>query len=222
MTLKHHGSGLADLENAMEYNNFFTVKEQRWTKKILILLQLWISYCHNCKICSRKYKYLYFKDILDFYELDENLKAHKKEQAKRPPRRAAGVAYGNPAHMRDAAQYIKLAWDAISGATIKNTFNITELVTLKGGAYEEVDMMANPLCSFKALNIPIGESTLDEFVHVYDKKSEEFLHEILDDANEVLESIQATNDNKDENVHTVVKSCAHSSASTETCHFLWV
>ena len=83
MTLKHHGSGLADLENAVEYNNFFfTVKEQRWTEKILILLQLWISLCHNSKISSRKYKYLYLKDILDFYELDENLKARKKEQEK--------------------------------------------------------------------------------------------------------------------------------------------
>ena len=83
-------------------------------------------------------------------------------------------------------------------------------------------MMADLLCSFKALNISIDESTLDEFVHVDDENSEEFLHEILDDANEVLESIQATNDNKDENVHTVVKSCAHSPAPTGTCHFLWV
>ena len=32
--------------------------------------------------------------------------------------------------------------------------------------------------------------------------------------NEVLESIQATNDNEDENVHTVVESCAHSPAPT--------
>ena len=87
---------------------------------------------------------------MDFYELDENLKARKKEQAKRLPRRAAGVVYGKPAHMLDAAQYIKLAWDAISDATIKNAFNKAELVTLKGGAQEEVDMIADLLCSFKA------------------------------------------------------------------------
>ena len=151
---------------------------------------------------------------MDFYELDENLKARKKEQAKRLFRRAAGVAYGNPANMLDATQYIKLAWDAISGATIKNAFNKAELITLKGGAHEEVDMMVDLLCSFKALNIPIDESTLDEFVHVDEKNSEEFSHEILDDVNEVLESIQATNDNKDENVHTAVESCAHSPAPT--------
>ena len=116
--------------------------------------------------------------------------------------------------MLNAAQYIKLAWDAISDATIKNAFNKAELVTLKGGAHEEVDMMADLLCSFKVLNIPTDESTPDKFVHVYDKNSEEFSHEILDDVNEVLESIQATNDNEDENVHTVVESCTHSPAPT--------
>ena len=109
--------------------------------------------------------------------------------------------------MLDAAQDIKLAWDAISDATIKDAFNKAELVTLKGGAHEEVDMMTDLLCSFKTLNIPIDESTLDEFVHVYDENSEEFSHE-------VSESIQATNDNKDENVHTVVESCAQSPAPT--------
>ena len=116
--------------------------------------------------------------------------------------------------MLDAAKYVKLAWDAISDATIKNAFNLAELVTLKGGAHEEVDMMADLLCSLKALNIPIDESTLNEFVHVDDKNSKEFSHEILGDVNEVLESIQATNDNEDENVHTVVESCAHSPAPT--------
>ena len=70
--------------------------------------------------------------------------------------------------MLDAAEYIKLAWDE----TIKNAFNQAELVTLKGGAHEGVDMMACLFCSSKALNISIDESTLDEF-----------LHEISDDVN---------------------------------------
>ena len=62
---------------------------------------------------------MYLKDILDFYELDENLKAHKKEQAKILSRGAAGAAHGNPSDMLDATVYIKLAWDAILDATIK-------------------------------------------------------------------------------------------------------
>ena len=88
---------------------------------------------------------------MDFYKLDENLKLAKKSK-KRLPGGAGGVANGDPAPMLDAAQYIKLAWDAISNATIKNASNKAELVTLKGGAHEEIDMMADLLRSFKALN----------------------------------------------------------------------
>ena len=122
--------------------------------------------------------------------------------------------------MLNAAQYNKLAWDAISNATIKNASNKAELVTSKGGAHEEVDMMADLLLSFKVLNIPIDESTPDVFVHVYDKNREEFSHEILDDVNEVLESIRATNDNEDS---TLWSNLAHIvQHQQEACHFLWV
>ena len=52
--------------------------------------------------------------------------------------------------MLHTAQYIKLDWDAILDATIKNAFNKAELATLKSGAHEEVDIMTDLLCSFKA------------------------------------------------------------------------
>ena len=165
---------------------------------------------------KKRYKYLYLKDVLNFYELDENLKALKKEQAKRLPRGAAGVAYGNPAHLLDAAHYIKLAWDAISDVTIKNAFNKAELLTLQEGADEEVDIMGELLRSFKILNIPIDESTIDEFVHVDDENSEEFSHEILVDVNDVLERMQTTNDNEDESDHTMVEACVQSPELTES------
>ena len=34
---------------------------------------------------KKRYKYSYLKDILDFYELDENLKARKKRASKKTP-----------------------------------------------------------------------------------------------------------------------------------------
>ena len=79
------------------------------------------------KIIATLKKYLYLSDVLDFYEPGNTLKAQKKEQTNRLPQGAAGVAYGNPVHLLDAAQYIKLAWDSISDATIKNAFNFTSL-----------------------------------------------------------------------------------------------
>ena len=55
---------------------------------------------------------------MDFYKIDNKLKAQKKEQAKKLSRVAAGVDYGNPDCLLDADQCIKLAWDAISNAII--------------------------------------------------------------------------------------------------------
>ena len=159
---------------------------------------------------KKRYKYLYLKDVLDFYELDENLKARKKEQAKRLPRGAAVVAYGDPARMLDAAQYVEIAWDAISDATIKNAFNKAELLNLAGGTGEKVDVMAGLLRSFKAI---------DQFVHVDDENSKEFSHEILDNVNDVLERMQTVNDtgNEDESNHiTVAEACTNTPAQTES------
>ncbi len=58
---------------------------------------------------KKRYKYLYLKDILDFYELDEQLKQQKRELGKRLRRGAAWVSYENPVHLLDAASYVKEA-----------------------------------------------------------------------------------------------------------------
>jgi hypothetical protein len=58
---------------------------------------------------KKRYKYLYLKDILDFYELDEQLKQRKRELGKRLRRGATGVSYKNPTHLLDAASYVKEA-----------------------------------------------------------------------------------------------------------------
>ena len=77
----------------------------------------------------KKHEYLYHR-CFEFLRALQELKTRKKEQAERLPREAAGVAYGNPAHILNAAQYIKFAWDAISDATMKNAFKKAELLNL--------------------------------------------------------------------------------------------
>lgn len=126
---------------------------------------------------KKSYKYLYLKVVLDFFEVE----GPQKKQAKRLRRGAAGVAYGNSAHMLDAAQYIRFAWDAISDAAIKNAFGKVDLLSLGGGADEEVVLMADLLRSFNALNIPRDESSAEEFVHIGDENNEVFSRVILDD-----------------------------------------
>jgi hypothetical protein len=58
---------------------------------------------------KKRFKYLYLKDVLDFYELDEEAKLRKKMQGRRLRRSVVGVAYGNPAHLLDAVSYVKEA-----------------------------------------------------------------------------------------------------------------
>ena len=86
---------------------------------------------------KKRYKYLYLKDVLDFCDLDESVRIHKTEQGKRLPRGAAGVAYGKPAHLLDAAHYVKQAWEFISDTSIRNSFNKAQLLTPMAGGVDE-------------------------------------------------------------------------------------
>ncbi len=71
---------------------------------------------------KKRYKYLYLKDVLDFYKLDDEVKNQKKDQGRRLRRGTAGVHYGNPAHLLNVASYVKDTWDSISQTSIKNAF----------------------------------------------------------------------------------------------------
>ena len=79
---------------------------------------------------KKRYKYLYLNDVLSFYDLDAELKEMKKHAGVRLRRGAAGVDYGNPAHLLDAANYVKASWDAITPQTILNCFKKAEIMVL--------------------------------------------------------------------------------------------
>ncbi len=94
------------------------------------------SWKHLCDMgiittLKKRFIYLYIKDVVDFYELDEEAKLQKKMQRQRLRRGAAGITYGNPAHMLDAASYVKEAWQSMSPSSIKNAFIKVKIMTLK-------------------------------------------------------------------------------------------
>ncbi|XP_065642990.1 jerky protein homolog-like [Hydra vulgaris] len=76
---------------------------------------------------KKRYKYLYLSDILSYYSLDVNTKECLKESSLLCKRGAAGVEYGKPAHLLDAAKYVNLAWKSIQPSSIKNCFDKAEL-----------------------------------------------------------------------------------------------
>jgi len=80
---------------------------------------------------NKRFKYLYLKDVLDFYELDEEAKLQKKMQGWRLWRSVVGVAYENPTHLLDAASYVKEAWQSMSLSSIKNAFIKAKIMTLE-------------------------------------------------------------------------------------------
>jgi hypothetical protein len=83
---------------------------------------------------------------------------------KRLRRGAAGVSYGNSAHLLDAASYVKEAWDSVSSSSIKNAFNKVELMNLepKQGAESENNIIATKLAqTIESLNLLINQSKLE-------------------------------------------------------------
>jgi hypothetical protein len=75
---------------------------------------------------------------------------------KRLRRGAARVSYGNPAHLLDAASYVKKAWDFVSSSFIKNAFSKAELMNLEPepGVESENNVIATKLAqTIESLNL---------------------------------------------------------------------
>jgi hypothetical protein len=150
---------------------------------------------------------LYFKDVLDFYEFDDEAKNRKKDQGRRLCQKAARVLYENLVHLLDATSYVKNAWDSVSQTSIKNAFVKAELMNLEPKL--EADNKVDDLCTkfskaMESLNLSIDSSELEKFVHIDDEDNEEYAIAILEDVEELLETmkiIEMTMDD-DGNVNT--------------------
>jgi hypothetical protein len=152
-------------------------------------------------VLKKRFKYLYLKDVLDLYELDEEAKLRKKMQGQKLRHGATGVAYGNLAHLFDAASYVKEAWQSMSLSSIKNAFIKAKIMTLEFD--QEVvnmieDLRTEVAQAITALNLFIGQDELEEFVHVDDENNEEFVATVLEDVEELLETMKIVKENLDD------------------------
>ena len=103
----------------------------------------------DIKIIAALKKYLYLSDVLDFYKLGNTLKAHKKKQANRLPRVAEGGRLRQPCRLARCS----LSGGYHFGCNNQECVQLykSQLVTLRGGVDEKFDIVADLLCSFKAL-----------------------------------------------------------------------
>ncbi len=120
---------------------------------------------------------MYLKDVLDFYELDDEAKNRKKDQGQRLRQGDVGVLYGNLAHLLDVASYVKDAWDSVSQTSIKNVFVKEKLMNLKPKL--EASNKVDDLCTefskaMEFLNLFVDPSELEEFVHIDNEDNEEY------------------------------------------------
>jgi hypothetical protein len=172
---------------------------------------------------KKRFKYLYLKDGLDFDELDEEAKLRKKMQGRKLRRGAARVAYGNPIHLFDVANYVKEAWQSVSPSSIKNAFIKVEIMTLEADqeAVNKIkDLRTKVAQAIATLNLSVGQDELGEFVHVDDENNEEFIIVVLENIEELLETIKIAKENlKDDNDDGILTSQASNSGLGNTVVF---
>ncbi len=106
---------------------------------------------------------------------------------------AAGVLYGNPVHLFNVASYVKDVWDYVSQTSNKNAFLKVELMNLEPEL--EAGNKVDDLCTefskaMESLNLSIDPSELEEFVHIDDEDNEKYATAILEDVEELLETMK--------------------------------
>jgi hypothetical protein len=150
---------------------------------------------------KKRYKYLYLKEVLTYYEMDDSLKSIKAAQGKQLSRGAAGVAYGNAAHLLDAANIVKESWDAISAETIRNSFTKTEIMNRTPVPVEITTLTPTPvensenewtneiISMFARVSIEIDVNEVVNFEKIDEENTEEYIQEILEDVDDVLEEV---------------------------------
>jgi hypothetical protein len=109
---------------------------------------------------------------------------------------AVGVAYGNQVHLLDVASYIKEAWQSVSPSFIK-----AEIMTLEVDqeAVNEIkDLRTEVAQAIATLNLSIGQDELEKFVQVDNENNEEFAIVVLEDVEELLETMKIVEENLDD------------------------
>jgi hypothetical protein len=122
-------------------------------------------------------------------------------------RGAIRIFYENPTHLFNAATYVKDAWDFVSQTSIKNAFVKAKLMNLepKLEASNEVDDLYTKFSkAMESLNLFVDPSELEEFVHINDEDNEEYAIAVLEDVEELLETmkIAETTMDDDDDVNT--------------------
>mgnify|MGYP003334255004 FL=1 len=146
---------------------------------------------------KKRYKFLYLRDVLEFYDLHESTKAKKTECIGRLRRGAVGVDFGRRAHLLDCASYVLEAWTAVSDKSIHNSFRKAEIIDFKDDPASEEDEfafdMGSLVESIQELRDEIKSEDIDSFLHIDNEDNPEFVEVILEDVEGQLKFLNEQN-----------------------------
>lgn len=169
---------------------------------------------------KKQYKYILLKEIIGFHDLPTESKQQRADRAQRMRRGSAGVFYGKPATLLDAAKFSKEAWDAITPNTLMACFRKAEIIVSLDGADavvpdEGIDELYALLqnCSIRnELELSTIEEDIDYVLNADNEDAEDWNECILEEADEivrsadhglivhsVVESVESDDDAEDEN-----------------------
>jgi hypothetical protein len=151
---------------------------------------------------KKRCKYLYLNDVLSFYDLEPELKEIKRNAGIRLRRGAAGVDFGNPAHLLDAANYVKASWDAILPQSILNCFKKAEIMDLDAPDLDVASEDADFTSAIQRVSdFNLNEEELNDYLNVDNADNEAFVTEILNEVEDLfvrLDSNELPQDEADE------------------------
>jgi uncharacterized protein CbrC (UPF0167 family) len=106
-------------------------------------------------------------------------------------RGSAGVRFGNPVHLLDAAKYVKEAWDSILPISIENCFRKADIsIEFQDKIRPEQD--TNKTEQIHELIEGMEGLTVnnnDLFVHADDRDAPEFVEAIKEDINDLMDEL---------------------------------
>jgi len=96
---------------------------------------------------------------------------------------------------------VKDAWDFVSQTSIKNAFIKVELMNLKPKL--EVGNEVDDLCTefskaMESFNLSVNPSELEEFVHIDDEDNEKYAIVVLENVEELLETMKVVETTMDD------------------------
>jgi hypothetical protein len=123
--------------------------------------------------------------------LKEDEKMALKVHGKNLRRGSAGVQFGNPSHLLDAAKYVKEAWDSILPISIEHCFGKADIsIKFQDKTRPEQDINKTEqiyelIEGMEALAV----KDIDAFVHANDHDASEFVEAIKEDINDLMDEL---------------------------------